>query len=61
MVDRGHGGSIVNLSTIGSIKPFPMVSAYSMSKAALNMLTKSMALELGQHKVFSCGDSRIPL
>ena len=46
MVDQG-GGSIINLASIEGISPSPMMGVYSMTKAAVIMLTKAMAKELG--------------
>jgi NAD(P)-dependent dehydrogenase (short-subunit alcohol dehydrogenase family) len=46
MVERG-GGSIINISSIGGLRPEPMLGLYSMSKAALVSLTKVMAQEWG--------------
>lgn len=41
------GGSIVNVSSLASSRAFQDHSAYSISKAGVDMLTKSLALELG--------------
>jgi dehydrogenase/reductase SDR family protein 4 len=46
MCDRGSG-SIINISSISGIRPQFEGLLYSMTKAALNMLTQSYALELG--------------
>ena len=46
MVPRGHG-SIINVSSAGGEMPGPGISAYSLTKAAVIMLTRSLALELG--------------
>jgi NAD(P)-dependent dehydrogenase (short-subunit alcohol dehydrogenase family) len=43
----GAGGSIVNISAIGTRKHFAPAAIYSASKAALDGLTESLALELG--------------
>jgi NAD(P)-dependent dehydrogenase (short-subunit alcohol dehydrogenase family) len=43
----GHGGSIVNLSTIEAFRGIPGLSVYSAFKAAITGYTRSMALELG--------------
>ena len=51
MIEKGQGGSIVNVSSTAAAIAFPRVSVYSMSKVALDMLTQCMALELGKHKV----------
>ena len=50
MVERGQGGTIVNISSLASFI-YAKQPMYSMSKAALDMLTKCLALELGKHKV----------
>jgi len=48
LIDAGHGGSIVNISSIaGKLLP-PNTSAYAASKAAIQALTASMAQEVGQ-------------
>jgi NAD(P)-dependent dehydrogenase (short-subunit alcohol dehydrogenase family) len=51
-VDRGaEGAAIVNITT-GSVRsPRPAGAAYSASKAALETLSKVLALELGPHGV----------
>jgi len=46
MVERGSG-SIINISSISGVRPQFEGLLYSMTKAALNMLTQSYALELG--------------
>lgn len=46
MKQRG-GGSIVNISSIAGLTPDPGLGLYSISKAALNMLTKAQAKEWG--------------
>ena len=50
MQKRG-GGSIVNISSIGGIRPEPLLGVYSMSKAALISLTKVLADESGPARV----------
>jgi NAD(P)-dependent dehydrogenase (short-subunit alcohol dehydrogenase family) len=47
MEDRG-GGSIVNVSSVCSYRPFPGVTAYCVSKAAVDMLTQCLSLELAE-------------
>ena len=42
-----HGGAIVNIVDIYAEWPLPQHSVYSMSKAALAMMTKTLARELG--------------
>lgn len=41
------GGSIVNTSSMAGRDPFPGSGHYSAAKAGVNMLTKTLALELG--------------
>ena len=50
MVDQGSG-SIINVSSIEGITPSPMMGIYSMTKAAVIMLTKALAKELGGSNV----------
>ena len=50
MMDQG-GGSIINVSTLSAVNPREGEPAYAVSKAALNMLTKVHAMEVGQHGV----------
>jgi NAD(P)-dependent dehydrogenase (short-subunit alcohol dehydrogenase family) len=44
----GQGGSIVNISSIAGMIGFPGLSAYSASKGAVALLTKTAALECAQ-------------
>jgi glucose 1-dehydrogenase len=43
----GLGGSIVLMSSNISNRAYPNLTAYSMSKAAINMMARSLSLELG--------------
>lgn len=45
------GGSVINISSIGGIKPERMIGMYSASKAALINLSQAMAQDWGQHGV----------
>lgn len=45
------GSSIVNVSSVAGLKSFENHSVYSMSKAGLDSLTKSFALELAPRKI----------
>ena len=51
MVERGKGGSIVNIASVAGTVPVRLLSAYSASKAAVIQLTKSMALELSRDNI----------
>lgn len=42
-----HGGSIVNVASVGGIRPAPGIAMYGTSKAALIHLTEELAVELG--------------
>ena len=44
-IEHGRGGAIVNVSSIAAGRPVPGLSLYSASKAALESLTRSMAVE----------------
>lgn len=46
-----RGGSIVNTSSMAGRDPFPGSGHYSAAKAGVNMLTKTLALELGPHNI----------
>lgn len=50
MIER-KAGVVLNISSIGGLEPLPGASLYSMTKAALNMLTRSWAREFGPHGV----------
>jgi L-xylulose reductase len=51
MVARKEGGAIVNVSSKASQTALQDHTAYCSMKAALDMVTKVMALELGPHKI----------
>jgi NAD(P)-dependent dehydrogenase (short-subunit alcohol dehydrogenase family) len=46
-----HGGSVINIASVGGIKPEPMIGAYNASKAALINLTRTLARELGASRI----------
>ena len=45
------GGSVINLSTIASVNPVPSSVIYSSSKAAVDTMTRALALELAPKKI----------
>src|SRR5205807_7141832 len=51
MIKQGDGGSIVNISSIASKIAAANMTAYASSKAAINALSRAMALELAPHKI----------
>jgi len=51
MMERGGGGAIINISSAASLDPAPMLGAYSISKAALNHLTRVLAKECGHANI----------
>jgi NAD(P)-dependent dehydrogenase (short-subunit alcohol dehydrogenase family) len=50
MIQQG-GGSILNISSVGGVSPDKGLGVYCVSKAAINMLTRALALELGEHNI----------
>jgi NAD(P)-dependent dehydrogenase (short-subunit alcohol dehydrogenase family) len=51
MVDRGDGGSIINISSASSGPPLSKVFTYSITKAGVNNLTQFLAREWAPHAV----------
>jgi NAD(P)-dependent dehydrogenase (short-subunit alcohol dehydrogenase family) len=43
---RDHGGTIVNVASLGGVRPSMFIGMYNTSKAALVHLTRQLALEL---------------
>jgi NAD(P)-dependent dehydrogenase (short-subunit alcohol dehydrogenase family) len=50
MKARG-GGKIINMASVAGLEPQPMMGIYSVSKAAVLMLTKVLAAELAQFNI----------
>jgi NAD(P)-dependent dehydrogenase (short-subunit alcohol dehydrogenase family) len=51
MVERGRGGSIINLSTVEAFRGKPQSAVYAAFKGGVTQFTKSLALELGIHGI----------
>jgi len=52
MIDQGRGGTIVPISSVrAKFATAAGTSAYGTSKSAIDMLTKSFAVEWGQHNI----------
>ncbi|MGH9021581.1 MAG: glucose 1-dehydrogenase, partial [Acidimicrobiia bacterium] len=43
---RQHGGTVLNVASIGGLRAGPMIGAYNVSKAALIHLTRQLAIEM---------------
>lgn len=41
-----HGGAVVNVASVGGLKPSPFIGAYNVSKSALIHMTRQLALEM---------------
>ncbi len=51
MIERGRGGSIINISSASSGPPLTRVPTYSVAKAGVNNLTQYLAAELAAHNI----------
>lgn len=51
LVDRGEGGSIINVGSMSGIVPLSRVITYSASKGALHNLSLNLAREWAPHRV----------
>lgn len=47
LIEAGEGGRIVNIGSIAGLTGLPNIAAYNASKAALDAMTRTMAVELG--------------
>lgn len=51
MIAQGSGGRVVNIASVDAVAPEPRFSHYDASKGGLVALTRSLALELGPHRI----------
>lgn len=51
MIERGRGGSIINMTTVEAHRGIPGHTVYATYKAALRHFTRSLALEVGPHGI----------
>lgn len=51
MIEQKRGGSIINISSVSSEIPLSRVFTYSISKAGVNSLTRSLAREWAPHGI----------
>ena len=47
----GHGASVIGISSVNAVLPPKGAAVYGASKAALDLWTRAMAKELGQHGI----------
>ena len=51
MLEHGDGGTIVNVSSVGGVRASDVIASYSISKAAMNMMTQACAKTWGQDNI----------
>jgi NAD(P)-dependent dehydrogenase (short-subunit alcohol dehydrogenase family) len=51
MVAYGHGGSIVNVTSIEGLRAAPRYAVYAACKAAMVNFTRTLAVELSEHRI----------
>lgn len=51
MIQQGAGGSIVVVSSPHAVIPIPTAMAYNMSKAAIDHMARTAAIELARHRI----------
>jgi NAD(P)-dependent dehydrogenase (short-subunit alcohol dehydrogenase family) len=51
MIERGRGGRIINISSTNGLQAEAHLAPYNASKGALEMLTKSLAIDLSPYKI----------
>ena len=51
LIEAGHGGSIIHVSSVGAYAAQENASVYCATKAAQVMLTRAMAIELAPHGI----------
>lgn len=51
MISRGAGGRIINIASIGAHTVLPGLTVYCMTKAAIGMMTKSLAREWARYDI----------
>ena len=54
LMRRRGGGVIINIGSTAGIRPRPGLAWYNASKGAVNLMSKSMALELAPDKIRVC-------
>jgi len=51
LINQSSGGSIINIASIGALRPRPGLVWYNASKAAVSNATKGLAAEYGPHQI----------
>ncbi len=51
LVAQGHGGAIVNMSSVNARLTIPTIASYNASKGGIDQLTRVMALSLAEHHI----------
>ena len=51
MIQRGRGGKMINVASIGGFKGTPVYPSYGVSKGGLLQLTRCLAIELAPHNI----------
>jgi len=51
LIEKKHGGKIINISSVDSLKPTGGLSPYDASKGGVRMLTRAFAKEAGQYGI----------
>ncbi len=51
MVERGQGGSILNVASVAAFRPAVRGTHYAASKAGIVAFTRNLALELAPHRI----------
>ncbi|KAL6233936.1 hypothetical protein BDW75DRAFT_176396 [Aspergillus navahoensis] len=51
LLEQGHGGSVINISSTGASRPRPGLVWYNASKGAVSNATKGLAAEYGPHNI----------
>jgi len=46
---ESHGGTVVNIASVGGLRPSPGLGVYNVTKAGVIMLTRQLARELGSN------------
>ena len=51
MVKQGEGGSIISISSVHGVRPYPLSTAYNGAKAAVIHMSRTWAAELAQYGI----------